>query len=58
MIAYLFKAPGNKTYPYELTICDKPCNGAEFQNSEKLRVAGKRDARNWCKDNNVTPYNF
>ena len=55
MIAYLNKTRGGK---FELTICAKPCNGAEFNNSEKIEVANKREANAVCKARKITPYNF
>lgn len=54
-VAYLFKARGGG---FELIICDEPCNGLRFQNSETLKVAGKREANTICKERNVTPYNW
>jgi hypothetical protein len=54
MIAYL-----NKTrVGFELTICVKPCNGPEFNSSEKVIVAGKREANAICKARGLTAYNF
>lgn len=41
-----------------LTIVARPCNGAEFQNGEKIKVAGKREARAICKARNASPHNF
>ena len=55
MIAYLHKARGGK---FELTICARPCNGAEFQAGERIAVAGVREARKVCKARGVLPYNF
>ena len=54
MIAYLFKTRSG----YELTICTEPCNGDEFQNAERLAVAGKREANAICKARNIKPFNF
>jgi hypothetical protein len=54
MIAYLHKTADG----YKVTICAKPCNGEEFQNGEKISVAGKREARAICKSRDITPWNF
>lgn len=54
MTAYLHKARKG----YELTLCAKPCNGAEFNNSEKVKVSGKREANRICKERGATPHNF
>ena len=53
-IAYLHKGPDG----YTLTICDRPCNGAEFDAAEKMDVIGKREARKICEALDATPYNF
>lgn len=55
MVAYLNKASGNT---WVLTICARPCNGAEFQAGEKIKVAGKREANAICKARGVSPHNF
>jgi hypothetical protein len=54
MIAYLHKTSNG----YELTICARPCNGAEYQNGEKIAVAGKREAKAICKARGIKPWNF
>ena len=54
MIAYLFKTRAG----YELTICARPCNGAEFNAGEKIAVSGKREANAICKARGATPFNF
>lgn len=54
MVAYLFKVRGG----YELTICARPCNGEEFNKSEKIIVSGKREANAVCKSRKITAYNF
>ena len=54
MIAYFFKTRTG----FELTICQQACNGAEFQNGEKISVSGKREAKAICKARNVKPWNF
>ena len=54
MVAYLHKTKSG----YKLTLCNRPCNGAEFQNGEKIEVAGKREARSICAQRNATPWNF
>lgn len=54
MIAYLHRTRTG----YELTICARPCNGEEFQNSEKVTVTGKREANAICKQRNAKPFNF
>jgi hypothetical protein len=54
-VAYLHKASGGG---YTLTICDRPCNGDEFANSEKMHVIGKREARKVCEALDATSYNF
>ena len=56
MIAYLHNTRDGAGYV--LTLCARPCNGAEFQNAEKIAVAGKREARAICKARNARPYNF
>lgn len=53
-VAYLHKTHTG----YELTVCARPCNGDEFQNSEKIEVIGKREARKVCEALEATPYNF
>lgn len=53
-VAYLHKSKGG----YTLTICDRPCSGAEFQNGEKVEVIGKREARKICEALDATPHNF
>jgi hypothetical protein len=50
MIAYYFTG--------QLVIVAKPCNGAEFQAGEKIKVSGKREAKAICKARNITPHNF
>jgi hypothetical protein len=54
MIAYLHKTKTG----FELTICAKPCNGAEYQAGEKIAVSGKREANAICKARNVKPWNW
>jgi len=54
MIAYLH----NTRDGFVLTLCARPCNGAEFQAGEKIVVAGKREARAICKARGARPYNF
>lgn len=54
MIAYLNKTAAG----YVLTIVARPCNGAEFNNGEKIVVAGKREANAICKARGVKPWNF
>lgn len=54
MVAYLTKLRSG----YELRICNRACNGAEFQAGERIVVAGKREARAICTARNVTPWNF
>lgn len=54
MVAYLHKTRTG----FELTICAKPCNGAEFQSAEKIAVSGKREAAKVCKDRGAKPFNF
>lgn len=53
-IAYLHKA----TEGFTLTICDRPCNGEEFNAAEKMQVMGKREARKVCEALEASPYNF
>jgi hypothetical protein len=54
VVAYL-----NKTRTgWELTIVARPSNGTEFQNGEKIAVAGKREANAICEARSVTPHNF
>jgi hypothetical protein len=55
MTAYLNRAAG-KTWV--LTVVARACNGEEFQNGEKIAVAGIREARSICKARNITPHNF
>lgn len=52
--AYLHKSNGTMI----LTICDRPCNGAEFNAGEKIEVIGKREARKICAALDAEPYNF
>jgi len=53
-VAYL-----NKTKQgYVLTICQKPCNGDEFNKSQKIEVSGKKEAKQICNDSGFIPYNF
>lgn len=52
--AYLHKSYDGFT----LTICDRPCNGAEFANAEKIEVIGKREARKVCAALDAEPHNF
>ena len=52
--AYLHKS----TDGYTLTICDRPCNGVEFNAGEKIEVIGKREARKVCAALDADPYNF
>lgn len=54
MIAYLHKTKTG----FELTICARPCGGVEYQNAEKIVVAGKREANAICKARGVKPYNW
>lgn len=54
MIAYLHKSREG----YTLTLCVRPCNGEEFQKSEKISVPGKREARKICKERGAAPHNF
>ncbi len=55
MVAYLFNAPCNT---WTLTIVSRPCTGDEFNAGEKIKVAGKREARAICKARGVKPWNF
>lgn len=55
MVAYLTKISSSN---FELNIVARPCNGVEYQNGEKVKVAGKKEARAVCKARNVTPWNF
>ena len=55
MTAYLSKTSGGG---YELTLVARPCNGAEYQAGEKIKVAGKREANAICKARGATPHNF
>lgn len=55
MVAYLHRVSGGG---YELTLCAKPCSGADYQAGEKVPVAGKREARAICEERNATPWNF
>lgn len=55
MVAYLHKARLNT---WELTIVSAPCNGAEYQAGEKVKVSGKREANAICKARGVKPWNF
>jgi hypothetical protein len=54
MVAYYHKVRGG----FQLTIVAQACNGAEFNNGEKIRVSGKIEAKRICKDRNITPHNF
>ena len=55
MVAYLYKIPGGK---FELKIVAAPCNGEEYNNGERIIVAGKREANAICKARGVKPWNF
>ena len=50
MVAYYFTK--------QLVIVSKPCNGAEFQAGEKIKVSGKLEAKRICKERGIKPYNF
>ncbi len=54
MVAYLNKTKSG----FVLTICDAPCNGDAFNNSEKVAVDGKREANRICKERGITPFNW
>lgn len=60
MVAYLHKT---KT-AWELTLCASPCNGAEFQNGEKIEItattkaAAKKAAEAICTARSARPWNF
>jgi hypothetical protein len=54
MIAYLNKTRAG----FVLTICARPCNGDEFNNAEKIVVAGKREANAICKARGLKAWNF
>ena len=54
MIAYLNKTAAG----YVLTIVARPCNGDEFNNGEKIVVAGKREANAICKARGLRAWNF
>jgi hypothetical protein len=55
MIAYIERAAG-KTF--QLRICARPCNGAEYMAAPTVAVAGKREANAYCKANGIKPWNF
>jgi hypothetical protein len=54
MIAYLHKTKTG----YELTICNAPCGGAEYQAGEKIAVTGKREANKICKARGLKAWNW
>lgn len=54
MIGYLNKVRGG----WVLTICAKPCSGEEFNNSEKIPVSGKREAKKICQERGCSMWNF
>jgi hypothetical protein len=54
MIAYFFKTRTG----FEIRICARPCNGQEFQTAKVISVTGRREAKTFCKTNNITPWNF
>jgi hypothetical protein len=54
MIAYFFKTRTG----CQLVICERPCNGAEFQAGQRVAVANKKAAKAYCKANGITPHNF
>lgn len=56
MVAYFFY--GRKGQLAELHICERPCNGVEFQNAEIVKVWDKREARLVCKRRNIICYDF
>ncbi|MET0529225.1 MAG: hypothetical protein ABW003_12980 [Microvirga sp.] len=41
-----------------LVICERPCNGEEYQNALRVYFESKREARAYCKANNIEPWNF
>lgn len=59
-IAYLHQTKDG----YELTLCTRPCNGAEYQASEKIAIkatkkaAAKREAETICTARDARPWNF
>ena len=55
MIAYYFQS---KKIGAEIIICESPCNGLAFQNSEKIKVSGKAEAKKICKERGIQPWNF
>ena len=58
VIAYLHKNHKRNGGGFVLAICARPCNGAEFQDAERVLVADKRAARALCKARGALPYNF
>lgn len=58
MTAYLHTAPKSSGGKFTLTICAKPCGGAEFFNAEKIVVQSKREARAICAARSAQPWNF
>jgi hypothetical protein len=55
MTAYLHKATATT---WTLTLCARPCNGAEFNSAEKITVSGKREANAICKARGARPHNW
>jgi hypothetical protein len=55
MVAYITKIRGGF---YQLTVCARPCSGAEYQAGEKVIVPGKREANAYCRERGIQPYNF
>lgn len=58
MVAYLHTAPKSSGGKFTLTLCNKPCNGAEFAASERIVVQNKREARAICDARSAKPWNF
>jgi hypothetical protein len=54
MIAYLHKTKTG----FELTICARPCGGAEYQAGEKIAVSGKKEANAICKARGLKAWNW
>ena len=55
MIAYLERA-ARKTF--NLRICARPCNGAEYAAARVLPFSNKAEASAYCAANGIKPWNF
>lgn len=54
-IAY-FERTADKVF--RIAICAAPCNGEAYWTAPRIQVAGKAEARAYCKANGIKPWNF